>query len=127
MTPNSSFLYKDSCVTKVCFSIVYPSACNTDAPVKECAKVLSRITLILHPVPPDEALQVSEEFFDRIQIWRVGRQEHKLDACVKAQVLDSLTVVERGVVHDKHRFRFWPTSAMLEKLFDEVFEDGAVR
>jgi hypothetical protein len=34
--------------------------------------------------------------------------------------------VERGVVHDQHRPGFRPAPAMLEKLRDEVFEDGAI-
>ncbi|OSS43474.1 hypothetical protein B5807_11980 [Epicoccum nigrum] len=80
---------------------------HTDAPLQICSKLFVRTVLELVPLLLDERFQLGKELFDRIEIGRVWRQVQQLDASIAKELLDSLTAVERCVVHDGHRARFW--------------------
>ena len=85
-----------------------------------------RTVLELVPLLLDERFQLGKELFDRIEIGRVWRQVQQLDASIATELLDSLTAVERCVVHDEHRARLWIWPAVVEKLLYKVLKHSAV-
>jgi hypothetical protein len=111
---------------EVRFSDVFPAARDADAPLEKCRKVLLRVALVLLPVLLDETFQDAKKVFDRVEVGRVRRQELQLHACAVAQLPDAIAVVERRVVHDQHRLRFWLSAAVLKQLLDEILKDVAV-
>ena len=100
---------------EVRFGNVFSAARDADAPLEKRRKVLLRVALVLLPV-------LLKKVFDRVEVGRVRRQELQLHACAVAQLPDPIGVVERGVVYDQHRLRFWPAAAVLKQLLDEVLE-----
>jgi hypothetical protein len=53
----------------------------------------------------------------------ISRKRHKIGA----HLLDPLCMMDRRIVHDKDRLRFWPFTTVLEKLLNKILKDGGIR
>ena len=58
---------------------------------------------------PQEGFELGEDLFDRVQVWRVGRQEEEPGAGLTDCATDSLAFVATEIVHDDDiaRFQGW--------------------
>lgn len=95
-------LNRDTCMPKVGLRITVVPSHNINAPLQICPEILCWVVLIFMPSLFDECFQFGEEFFDRVEIWGVRGEVHKFDPCINAHLLDSVAVVEGGIVHDEN-------------------------
>lgn len=97
-----------------------------DIPIQERSKPLVRVLLEKAPLSLDKGLQFREELFDRIKVWRVGRQIYKLDAGVSTHLLKSFSAMEGCIVYYQYRVRLRPPATVVEELFNEVLKHGTI-
>lgn len=118
--------YCYACMSKMtlCALLFRTNIMNT--PPKEDMKTLLGIRFVRRPGLFYISLQLGKEFLDGVEIWWVRRQVQQFDTCIRTQLLDSVRVVERGIIHYKHRFRFRPLSTVLEKLLYKRFEEHCI-
>src|SRR2546421_7007208 len=108
------------------FRTVISPTHDADTPLKKQSKILIRAVLIFVPLLLDKSLQLRKELFNRIKIWGVGWKIQQLDACFMAHLFDSLTVMKRGIIHDKNRHRLGVGPTMVKKLLDIILEQSTV-
>lgn len=75
----------------------------------------------------DNCLQPGKEFFNRVQIWRVRRQAHELDAGLMTHLLDPLGAMKGRVVYYERRILSRPCTAIGKELLYVFFEHCTVR
>ena len=118
--------YCYTCMSKMtlCALLFRTNIMNT--PPKEGMKPLVGILFVRRPPFLDISFQLGKEFLDGVEIWRIRRQVQQFDSCIRTQLLDSVRVVERGIIHYKHRFRFRSLSIVLEKLLYKRLEEHRI-
>jgi hypothetical protein len=78
-------------MSEISLYILFTSSSDTNTPLQECLKLLVRVICVSPPVLLDEYFQFGEEFFDRIEVWRVWRKVDEFYSGIVAQLVDSFS------------------------------------
>jgi hypothetical protein len=79
---------------------LFSSSHHIHTPFAKHSEARPGVLFVYFPALLDERLQLSKEFFNKIQVGQVLRQVQQLDACRLAYLLDPLASMIRRVVHD---------------------------
>jgi hypothetical protein len=92
-----------------------------DTPVAEGIETLT-VIFKTALVTFDKAFDLGKKLLNWIKIRRVGWQIYQFHTTICTHLRNIIRMMERCVIHHKNGLRFWPLSAVLKKISNEVLE-----